>query len=260
MKSPIRDDLNFKCGSALKQLIPPKSIVSSFLFFSGAVEFNLAANNRFVVGHTNRALVYEFWQHAVTDPLHIATQSKYFFDNLFGDDPVFTDDKMFTVLQETWFRKKDPASRTAFFFLLNRCSETGLISSGKLNKHYFNPVALSHLKNFKADNLYIKFDEEEEFTKTLEEDDGSDYLLFPVGRCTHNFFEAGKNKGFETTAVHHEQLCETLKQRDKKWVVLYKNHKRVFDLYNTYHIIMNDQYGRQTTKKDKCEDIVIANF
>ena len=51
-----------------------------------------------------------------------------------------------------------------------------------------------------------------------------------------------------------------LKRRDKKWVVLYKNHKRVFDLYKGYHIIMVDQYGRKTNKKDKCEDIVIANF
>jgi len=260
MKSPIRDDLNFKCGGAVKELIPKRSIVSSFLFYSGGIELNLATNNRFVVAHTNRPLVYEFWYWAVNDPAHIATQAQYYFENLLSEDPLWSVDKMFTSMQENWFRKENAAVRVVYFFLLNRCSEGGHISSGKLNKQHFNPMALSHMKNFKPQNFFIKFDKEEDFLSTLGENDESEYLLFPVGECSYNFFEHGKNKGFETTMVHHEGLSEMLKQRDKKWVVLYKNHKRVFDLYKGYHIIMVDQYGRKTNRKDKCEDIVIANF
>jgi len=260
MKSPIRDGLNFKCLGEVKKLVPEKSIVSSFLFYSGAIELNLASSGRFIVAHTNRPFVYEFWHHAMENPSRVATQSEFFFDNLLSEDPLFSIEKMFTILQETWFKKRDPHARVAYFFLLNRCSEGGLISSGKLDKTHFNPASLSHLKNFKVKNFYIKFDKEEDFLETLEEEDGSEYLLFPVGSCSHNFFERGKNKGFETTMVHHEGLSEILKQRNKKWVALYKSHKRVFDLYKDYHIIMVDKYGRKTSKKDKCEDIVIANF
>jgi hypothetical protein len=260
MKSPLKDGLNFKCLGVVSGLIPKKSIVSSFLFYSGAIELKLASSGRFVVGHTNRPFVYEFWYYAVNDAPHLALRSKYYFENLLGDDPLWSVNKMFTSLQESWFRKKDPNVRVVYFFLLNRCSENGLISSGKLDRKHFNPVSLSHMKNFTPENFFIKFDPEDNFLDTLQEKDGSEYLLFPVGECSHNLFEHGKNKGFETTMVHHEGLSEMLKQRDKKWVVLYKNHKRVFDLYKGYHIIMVDQYGRKTNRKDKCEDIVIANF
>jgi len=260
MKSPIKDGLNFKCLGAVKDLMPQKSIISSFLFYSGVIELNLAANNRFIVAHTNRPLVYEFWQHACGDSSHVAAQSKFFFDNLLQDDSLFSTEKMFTTLQETWFKRKDPDARAAYFFLLNRCSERGLVSSGKLDKKYFNPVSLSHMINFKPKNFFIKFDSQENFLDALPEEDGSKYLLFPVGECSRNLFEVAKNRGAETTPIHHHKLSETLKQQPKKWVVLYKNHKRVFDLYKGYHIIMVDQYGRKTNKKDKCEDIVIANF
>ena len=35
---------------------------------------------------------------------------------------------------------------------------------------------------------------------------------------------------------------------------------KVGDLYKNYNLFMVDKYGKRTLKKDKCEDIVIANF
>ena len=67
MKSPIRENNRFKCLPLLRELIPPGSVINSFLFFDGNLEFGLANSERFIIGHTNRYVVYEFWECATTD-------------------------------------------------------------------------------------------------------------------------------------------------------------------------------------------------
>jgi hypothetical protein len=259
MKPPIKDNLNFKSLRVLKELIPRKSIVSSFLFYSGALEFNLAEDDRFISAHTTRYVIYEFWRCAVEEPPLITDRAQYFF-KLLEDDPLYPSEKTFAILQENWPQYKDPWTRSAYFFLLNRCSESGLISSGKLNVKYFNPLSIINLKNFKIRNFHIHFDQEEDFINTLTTTEEADYLFFPVGEYSYNLFEQGKSKGHETTTVNHKKLHENLVKQNKKWIVLYKNHTGVFDLYSDYNIIMVNKYGRKTTQKDDCEDIVIANF
>jgi len=262
MKTPLRDVVDFKSLQILKQLIPQKSIVSSFLLYSGAVELNLSFADRFVIAHTNRSVVYEFWKCIESAPDYVARQSKYFFDNIFQDDSdIFSVESLFEYLQKSWTMVgDDPFTRASYFFLLNRCSESALISSGELNLKYVNPLAFSTLRNIKLKNLHIQFDKDEDFIDAIGREEKSDYLLFPVGVYKHNLFKKVKAAGCETTQVHHKKLYENLSKQDKKWIVLYKNHTSVFDLYKNYNITMVDKYGRQTIKKDKCEDIVIANF
>ena len=53
MKSPIKDSINqFKCATFLKKIIPEGSVVHSFLFYAGDLEFTLAESQRFVCAHT----------------------------------------------------------------------------------------------------------------------------------------------------------------------------------------------------------------
>jgi hypothetical protein len=259
MKPLIKDNLNFKSLRTVKELIPKKSIVSSFLFYSGALEFNLAEDDRFISAHTTRYVVYEFWRCALEDPFLVANHAQ-FFSKLLKDDSQFSNEKTFAILQENWPQYKDPWVRSAYFFLLNRCSEKGLISSGKLNLKYFNPLSVLNLKSFKIKNFHIHFNHEENFISTLKPAEEVDYLFLPVGKYSYNLFEHGKSKGYETTTVNHKKLHENLVKQSKKWIVLYKNHTGVFDLYNDCNIIMVNKYGRKTTQKDDCEDIIIANF
>ena len=261
MKTPLRDVLDFKSLQVLKQLIPQKSIVSTFLFYSGAIEFNLSHSDRFVVAHTNKGIIYEFWKCVEADSAYVAKQSKYFFDCLFRDESqIFPADSMFQHIQETWMKRSDPFARASYFFLLNRCSKNGLISSGELNLKNANPLAFSALRNIKFKNFHTHFDKGKDFIDSIRPEEKSDYLLFPVGKYHNILFKSGNVAGCETTPVNHQELYENLKQYDKKWVVLYKNHSDVFKLYEDYAITMVDKYGKRTTKKDKCEDIVIANF
>jgi|TARA_Y100000034_G_C6897805_1_gene414354 hypothetical protein len=252
MTSPIKEINKFKCLGELKRKIPKGRIINSFLFFGGGLELNLAGTDRFVIAHTNRYVVYEFWHCALQDPKRIADMSKALF-------PI-EDPNLFHILQENWPKYPDPFARSALFFLLNRCSESGWISAGKLNHKNFNPIALSHLSRFKPQNFYILWDQDKELTESVQEADDADYLLLPLGKFSYNFFEYGKSKGYEMPTIHHKNLCETLKAKENKWVVIYKFHPQVFKLYKGFNFTMIDRHGRVTGHRHDCEEVIIANF
>jgi hypothetical protein len=255
MKSPIKDSINkFKCTTFLKELIPKGSIVHSFLFYGGDLEFALAENERFVCAHTIKPVVHEFWECALEDPERI---------HQIVTSPVFTfeSENMFPILQESWPTYKDPYLRSSLFFLLNRCSSNGLISSGELSDKNFNPVALSYLKRFNPQNFHIVLDKESKFINALSKTD-ADYLLVPVGKFNYNLFDHGKNRGYETTIVNHKELAATLKEidTDQKWIVVYNFHAELLKLYEDYNIAGLDKYGNPQKNSKLWEELVIANF
>jgi len=254
MKSPIKENINnFKALSILKETFPKGSVIDSFLFFSGQIELSLAEAGRFVIAHTNKYVVYEFWKCAMEDPERIAELSEFFY-------PI-GDEKFFHSYQENWPKYKDHYTRSALFFLLNRCSESGWISAGKFDDANFNPIALSHLKKFSPKNFFLTLDKGDTLNKALVTSTiKSDYLFFPIGKFDNNFFEHGRNRGYEMTTILHKELCEYLRDVEKKWVVLYKTHSQLLKLYDGFNITMIDKYGKKTTDKNKSEDFLIANF
>tara|TARA_Y100000296_G_scaffold70998_1_gene86111 strand:+ start:953 stop:1717 length:765 start_codon:yes stop_codon:yes gene_type:complete len=254
MKSPIKESVNnFKALSVLKNIIPKGSVIDSFLFFSGNVELNLAESGRFIVAHTNKYVVYEFWKCAMENPAKIAEISNFLY-------PI-GDEKAFHLFQENWPLYKDHYTRSALFFLLNRCSESGWISAGKFDDKNFNPVALSHLKRFSPKNFFLTLDKADTLNEAVTNSEmKGDYLLLPIGKFDYNFFEYGKSKGYEMTTVLHEELQKHLANIDKKWTVLYKNHPHLYKLYKDHNTIMIDKYGKRTEDKGNCEEVIFANF
>lgn len=252
MKSPIKEVNNFKCLSFLKEKIPKGSVVSSFLLFGGELEFNLAEADRFVIAHTNRYVVYEFWHCAMQDSKRIVDLSKALF-------PI-EDPNTFHILQENWPKYHDPYARSALFFLLNRCSESGWISAGKLMHKNFNPLALSHLAQFKPKNFFIRWDQQEDLIKNIQEVETSDYLLIPAGKFNYNFFEYGKNKGYEMSTIHHRKLHEALTESEKRWVAIYNYHPQLLKLYKGHDITLVNKFGKVTANPADCAEVVIANF
>ena len=252
MKSPIKESNKFRSLRELKRMIPRGSIINSFLFFDGGLEFNLSASGRFIVAHTHKDVIYEFWQCALEDSPRVAGLAKSLC-------PI-EDPNTFHILQERWPTYDDPYARAALFFILNRCSESGMISAGRLAYKNFNPVALGHLRNFSPVNFYLKRDDHQDLIKNLKEVDERDYVLVPVGAFNYNLFERGKNRGYEMTTVHHQQLYEAMQEREKKWVILYKPHPQLFKLYDNYNIKMINKSGLITTDRGDCEEVLIANF
>tara|TARA_Y100000310_G_C20575614_1_gene760242 strand:+ start:607 stop:1308 length:702 start_codon:yes stop_codon:yes gene_type:complete len=233
-------------------MIPPGSVINSFLFFSGEIEFNLAEQDRFVVGHTHEYVIYEFWDCAMKNPSKIAKIARSLF-------PI-EDANIFYIFQEKWPMYPDPFARSALFFLLNRCSDTGMISAGKLDHSNFNPMALSYLNMFDPKNFHLTLDSDEDLIKNIQDVKETDYLLLPAAKFSHNFFEHGKSKGHEMSTVHHRNLYEALKDNPTKWVVIYKPHPQLYKLYKDYNITMLNKYGKPTSDKTSCEEVVIANF
>ena len=252
MKSPLKDDLNFRCTAFLKKKIPQGSIVHSFLFYGGEAELSLARSKRFVVAHTNRYALYEFWTCALHDPLRVSQAAEYFF-------PI-ENESLFEVLQKGWDSYRGHFTRAGIFFLLNHCSIGGFVSCGELKNENFSPMVLHRLRGFSIDNFYLFYDECEDYLRGIDAVKRADYLLFPVGKYSFNLFDEGKNRGSETTLVNHKKLKEKLQKLDRKWVVVYKYHPRVLKEYKDYNVTMISKYGQPTKHENMCEDIVIANF
>jgi len=252
MKSPLKSNIQFKSIGELKKIIKPDSTVSSFFLYSGDVEIALASVGRTIVAHTNKYAVYEFWAILMKDAntLHAAINHMY---------PTIGDYE-FYLLQETWTNHKNPILRSVLFFILNRCSDSGMASCGKMDRSNFNPLALSYLRNFELDNFYPFLDKDDDPLSAIDTAKETDYILLPVGKYSLNLFEYGKSKGPDTTVINHRALHEKLKTVDKKWILLYKKHTALFNLYGEYNIKMIDKYGRPTDNKDRCEEIIIANF
>ena len=255
MKSPIKDSVNqFKCTTFLKKLIPQESVVHSFLFYAGELEFALGESKRFVYAHTAKPVIHEFWECALKDPERIHN---------IVTSPVFTfeSENMFPILQEMWPTYREPYLRSGLFFLLNRCSSTGRISRGELSNKNFNPLALTYLKRFNPQNFHIILDKEKDFIELLSETT-ADYLLIPVGRFNYNLFDHGKSRGPETTMVNHRQLAAKLNEINKKqkWVIVYQFHQELLKIYEEYNIVGLDKYGNPHKNSKLWKELVIANF
>jgi site-specific DNA-adenine methylase len=252
MKSPLKAPHNFKSMAVLKELIPEKSIVESYFLYSGQLEIALAAADRLVVAHTDKYPVYEFWWTVKQAAPRVAAMASNVFEQL--------EDEMYTVLQENWHSYKDPIYRSALFFILNRCSDSAMASSGRIDKNGFNPISLSRLRKFEADNLYVLLDKEPGISADANQALRSDFKLFVAGRYGYNLLDENYVTGHDRVYIEHRALLQQLQQLDDKWVVLYKKHSAILEKFKGYNLIMVNQYGRKTDNFDACEDMLIANF
>ena len=252
MKSPLKSNVNFRSLSAVNGKLEPKSNISSFLLYDGNLEIGLSRSGHTVVAHTNRKAIYEFWALLLKDSETLGASVANLFPTL--------QPHQFPMLQETWFMTRTALGRATLFFILNNCSSTGYVSQGTIERDRFNPVGLSRLKNFKVERLYPYYDDCEDAFEGLSRATHTDYIIIPAGNYSMNLFEYGKNRGHDTTLVHHRNLCERMKEIDRKWLLIYKKHPSLFTLYNNYDITMVDAYGKPTAQKNRCEEMIIANF
>jgi hypothetical protein len=252
MKSPLKDIIEFKSSAALKRIIPTGSTVSTLLLYGATMELSLARNDCTVVAHTNKYPVYEFWKYSKEDSTSIAAAVQEFYPQI--------DTEQFYYLQQSWAQVGNPLTRSAFFFILNRCSSRGSASIGKIDKNNFGSLALGYLRNFKGDNFYPLWDEIENPLEALEGKTESDYWVIPAGKFSFNLFEEGKSRGSDTTSFNHRELRERIVNMKIKALVVYKSHPSVFKLYRNCNLHMVNSYGKPTSQKDKCEEIIVANF
>ena len=255
MKSPIKDlRHNTKSLSVLKEIIPAKSVVESFLLFAGDVEINLAESDRPVIAHTNRYVIYDFWKTLFEDSCSLAQSIEYLHP--------FESEEIFRVFQDNYHKEKSPLMRSALFFLLNRCSSNGMISSGILEQKKYNPLALNYIRRFKQINFDVAYDYSPSIEHSLSRvSEQTDFIFLPVGKFGYNLLSEGINRGPEETVIVHKKLKNIVDNITTKTILNYQYHPGVLKLFKDYEsIIMLNEYGKETTIKENAKEILIANF
>jgi hypothetical protein len=129
-----------------------------------------------------------------------------------------------------------------------------------IGKNIKRTTKINSLRRHKDNNFYPFLDSSDNPLDGLVTAKDTDFLLFPVGKFSHNLFEYGKNTGHDMTKINHKAVCKVLANIDKKWIVVYDYHPGVTKLYKDYNIQMIDKYGNRTNNQERCEELVISNF
>jgi len=251
MRSPLQINTS-KAAAVLKKIMPEGSTISSFFFYDGTVEVALANSNRTVVAHTNKYPVYEFWTTLIKDAEGLATAAEFMHERLL--------EPQMYLLQENWISYERQRDRATFFYILSKCSESGLASCGKINKNRLTTRHIGNLKRFKIKNLYPFYDNTKDPLEGIKTAKDTNFLFLPVGDYNYNLFDQGKNVGPDMSLINHTDIRRVLKETKKKWVMVYNKHPAIFKLYEDRNIIMIDKHGNKTSHKQRCKEIIINNF
>tara|TARA_R110000782_G_scaffold77060_2_gene153071 strand:+ start:404 stop:1183 length:780 start_codon:yes stop_codon:yes gene_type:complete len=256
MKTPIKDPNTFVCSEVIKNLIPIKTKVKSLLLFSGQLEIPLAYAGYDIEIATNKFVIYEFWNCALRDPYLISKMAKKVNAQI-GPQLVY-------LYQNDWPRFKDPYYRSALFFLLNRYSTTGTISHGQFRTDNFTPLSTQNLERFcedeRAKKINIKYYNSDKYLDAFGFIEDDDVVLLPIGKLSLSPLNKITAQGHETYNMNDNELRDTLKKQNKKFVLIYKSNPRLLSFYKDYNIIMVNNFGAETKKLELAEDIIITNL
>ena len=245
MKTPIRNPNGAtRANSVIEKIIPVGSVVYSYGFYSGEVEFHLSNRNRFLSCNTTVKPIYDFWQTIFEDPSPVA--------EIASRTLPLRDEKEFPVLQERWHQFKNPDVRAAMFFLLNNCSESGYISKGMMNTRNYNPVSLSRLKKFiKPQHFHLSLIQDT--LSHIQSNNEKGFLFIQLQKYRLDILSEGINKGIEEESFIFDDILNSL--QNKKFVILTKPSK-LLTRKITNKVIYIDKYGRETKEKNAQEMII----
>jgi len=246
MKTPIRNPLfKTKSASVLESLIPYGSVVESFGFYSGDIEFYLANRGRFVSAHTEKDVIYDVWSTLLSGTTAVAEISSRILP--------LKDEKEFPLLQEGWTHFRNPDVRAALFYFLNNCSDSGYISKGNMDTTNYNPVSLSRLKKFvKPEHFHLS-----KIENTIEqiEKSNADVVFLQFPKFIKSFLDEGINRGIEEENINIESLSTCIK--DRKYVLLTEPTKFLSTMFDCNFTFI-DQYGRVTTEQN-AKEVILHN-
>ena len=255
MKSPLKNSaLHTKAAAELLKIIPSNASIQTYNFFTGDLEFSLCEYGNYVTGTTTRYVVYEFWHCVFQDCTRIY--------NILNNNEFSFEEDLFEFLQENFAKFKDQYIRSALFFMLNRCSDTGMVSCGKLSPKNYNRVALANLRTFKKPENFILEHAKTSLNEHLHNNTSPDYRIVNAGQYNYNLFEYGKSYGLEETMIQHNRLFETLVNKKEKTILIYNFSDRLLrqKYLDSLNVKFINQYGNLTTDTKSANEVIIANF
>ena len=256
MKGPlVLKSRQFKSLPALKELIPPDSVVHSFLMYDGVLEIYLADADRYVVGHTNRYTIYEFWTCLSKNPEHLQKVIRHF-DNI-------EEKNIFYLLQETLPDYSDPFVRSAIFYLLSKFSTTGRASSGAFDRESYNPLSLRKLNYLPFNRFMVQFNKDNDFIQSINElNVRCDYVVIPAESFSHDLLNhSGTEKlQYDESLINHVAIRDHLGDSERKTVVLYHFTPYLLKFYKDHKFYLINKWGRLTQDTEQAVEVMVANF
>ncbi len=254
MRTPLRCQHESSiCVNEITKFVKRDATISTYVFYTGVLELRLAEYDHPITAHTTNPFVYEFWQHAVEDPEQlygIVTHPKFKFDG----------PGSFERMQRLW-PHREGALRAALFYTLNRCSDSGYVSSGALEPAGFNAHAHSRLRTVSfPENFELILDDNLKVMEQLEGPSESEYTLAHLGHFSHNFFEYGRLRGPEETPVDHRRIKDFLQRTERKCIMIYKYHPELCSFYGQFNLRCVDQHGHPADPTSEYEEAIVTNF
>jgi hypothetical protein len=244
VRSPIKNLKNqTNSFSAITQLAPKGSVIDYYPLYSGNLPIKLSEVDRFVIAHTPNYVVYEFWKCVMQEPERISKIAESFYPSL--------NESTFDILKKNWYSYKDPFVRSALFFLLNRCSNLGMITHGELDTKNYNAFALRDLRSLKVENMHVNL-----LKDSRVEELGENIAVINAGKYRVSFLENEQILGEEETEIKHQQLLK--KMSINKSIIIFKSHRALLK-NKAYDKIMLDQHGRATTDFAQATEIILHN-
>lgn len=254
LQTPLRSPYQLNCAGFLKDFFSSRNAVHSFLPFSGALEISLLSAGFDVLMHTNNFPIYEFWSCYKTDPFKVARVAQ----SLHGDmnaDLVHT-------FQTEWIAQRDPYIRSALFFLLNRYSQTGTISSGNLSTENFRPTSLLPLQRCdkRMLDLKVNYYNTEDILAGIHNVQEDECAMIIPGKFSGGFMDLQYRDGHETYSYTHRNLKTAVQELNVPYVVIYKAHPGITHLYSDCDIIFINAAGEQTEYQKHAVEYIITNM
>ena len=232
LKSPLRyQNDKRKAASIVNQLIPADvdKIISPF-FRGGALEVALINRGYKIDGHIDFKNLHEFWRCLLDDPQQLYNFAHYFY-------PI-KDKDIFYLLQQKINDHDDAFIRAALFYVMNRCTEKGTITSGKLMEGHpeFNEYSLEKLKRFSTDGLNVFC------SQTLNVVDSCDgfMLCCPPDYRTETLLSPSPSAQSEKPSINHIELNNKLNEKNN-WILLVNYHKNLIKMYSEHQKVYLDK-------------------
>jgi DNA adenine methylase len=231
---------------AVKYLLPlfPKNlkeVISPFLG-GGSLELMLAAQGISIKGFDIFEPLVEFWQCLLTQPFLLANEVEKYF-------PLSKE--KFYEIQSQHAILTDKLSRAAVFFVLNRCSFSGLTFSGGMSPGhpYFTKTIIDRVRYFYNPLLEVEIADFE--TSLNRFPDAFAYLDPPY--LTKNYLYGARgnmHKNFD-----HHRLAFTIKERPS-WILSYNNCTEIRKIYKN-HFILTPKWTYTMSSNKNSNELVI---
>ncbi len=254
MKTPLRL-LNDR-SSAFKHInniIPDNQNDLHFPFFvSGGLELLFCEHGKSVFGYTHWWCVEEFWNCLKSNPARLIEMIKHTINH------KFLDERFYHYMQENFQTNMDIFVRAAQFYVLNRCNEEGKIFGGKyIDKKYMSDYMQITLKNTDISKLNIQHVETDNIMGIIDLIPPENFLILTPPKFTYGLIPDAVPDTLSDPSINHLKLKELLKNKHN-WVIVYKKHNKIIDMYKDYDIKYFNKYWVETDKKN-AEEIIIVN-